>query len=59
MTDKNEWVSDISPPPQQPSDEECCQNGCEALGVFESYRQQKADYKAKWGDKSGKLKPHD
>lgn len=59
MTDKNELASDIPPPPERPSDEECCNNGCEELCVFEIYKIQKANYEAKWGDKSDKLKSND
>lgn len=39
----------IPPPPEPPEDYECCNNGCDELCVFEIYRQQKADYDAKYG----------
>lgn len=43
---------DIPPPPEPPEDYECCDNGCDELCVFEIYRQQKADYDAKYGQSS-------
>lgn len=45
MTTKS---NSIPPPPEAPEDYECCQNGCDELCVFEIYRQQKADYDAKY-----------
>lgn len=44
--------TEIPPPPEPPEEIECCNNGCEELCVFEIYRQQKADYEAKWGGHS-------
>lgn len=40
--------TDIPPPPEPPEDYECCNNGCDELCVFEIYKQQKADYDAKY-----------
>lgn len=37
-------------PPEPPTDEECCQNGCEELCVFEIYKLQKADWERKYGN---------
>lgn len=41
-------MTDIPAAPTPPEDYECCQSGCEELCVFEIYRQQKADYDAKY-----------
>lgn len=41
-------MTDIPPPPTPPEDDECCQSGCEELCVFEIYRQEKAEYDAKY-----------
>ncbi|MDO4896008.1 MAG: oxidoreductase-like domain-containing protein [Moraxella sp.] len=38
----------IPEPPQLPEDDECCQNGCDELCVFEIYKLQKANYDAKY-----------
>lgn len=50
MTDQIPNLDNIPNPPEPPTDEECCQNGCEDLCVFEIYRIQKADYDAKYGN---------
>lgn len=50
MTDQTpNTIKTAPPPPEPPSDDECCQSGCGELCVFEIYRQQKADYEAKYG----------
>lgn len=41
-------MTDIPPPPTPPEDDECCQSGCEELCVFDIYRQEKAEYDAKY-----------
>lgn len=41
-------TNQIPEPPELPEDDECCQNGCDELCVFEIYKLQKADYDAKY-----------
>ncbi|UNU72691.1 oxidoreductase-like domain-containing protein [Moraxella nasovis] len=39
----------IPPKPEPPEDYECCNSGCEELCVFEIYRQESAEWQAKYG----------
>ncbi|OOR89452.1 hypothetical protein B0181_07185 [Moraxella caviae] len=53
MTDQN--PIDIPPPPEPPESYECCDSGCGEFCVFEIYREQKAQYDAKYGELLKKL----